>query len=1426
MKNWKLVICVITAVMIVVLFMRMNRNFEQRFNHMSEQLSEGKIIVLNSTINVKQLADIIYVNNYAESKGDARFVAEFIAEKLKGDTIPEGIQDLNKRMWHMPAALIEQDGTETLRKKLQQSRTMLGWNEDVAAKYQMGMCASHIKFKEGGNGKITARVLESIPKGEYSWIHCLTGNDKRPMRGTLVRLDRYVIDSIGQGERIVLAYAMTDSEGLVQFQGLDLSGSYSVLPIRYGYEFGAAQGTVACTLNELDEDETVFTFIARSHAIPLFSKETVQRMHNDYTIVVRCPETFHMIFLIYFCCYLGAWALLFVLGRVRHGKLDLLMASCLMALTGFSFMLMFGINDPLTEPLLGVDMAQGIIVGVILAALLQLVNVLNFFQNRYRIPFDILESPLNKLMEFFCLPYTKGLGYLCVALLLTGTLLIFGQSVGGMKVNLNFMGLIFQPSEITKYLFIVFMAVFFYDKGESIIRYSNVGVNNLHVKASATLNFFCHKLRVMSVMLLGMGALLLLYMVLGDMGPALVVSLTFILLYSLIKSRMEIGITMKAGFHSGIWNCDLFMLLVGIVSFTAFLLIGQVFEHSFFFCVAWFGIWIIWGLKKRQIFESAILFNLVITLFIFSDSALRVIGLEDIASRLSCRKDMCLNTWGDLGVESGILKPGVNTQVVEGLWALASGGMTGQGLDNESSQYIPAYHTDMILQSIGEQTGFLGILIVVILLSQLLYRSLQAGYRTNHLFILYLCIGISVVTAVQFLVIALGSTGFIPLTGITVPLLSYGRVSMVLNLVAFGLVLSVTARCQDDTDRYDFIKKYNNILTMACVAYTILGIFILGIFFHYQIIAREHTLIRPVVAYNTQGAAVVQYNPRIRQLEEYLKPGNIYDRKGVLLATSYIDSLTRYRDVYRKYHIGTDCNKKQKRFYPFGEHLFFMLGDYNSRLFFSSIDRSPRGIMAEARYLSKLRGYDNVLYDESGKKVRVDLISRQYRPGRFYPARYEYRQTGFQLRDYSALLPYLKAGCNNGQVKNHGLCTEDIGLIKPQDITLTIDAGLQTRLQQELAQVEKVGQKKWHRFQRISVVIMNASSGELLASANYPLPDYQRLAIEQENYTDHYKPENWQAYTDCDLGIIYPTAPGSSAKIMSALAGLRYADDKKESIKSAKFTYRVYDKERIHTGRSGEPVGEINFQQAIIRSSNNYFINLVNDLDLYDDLAHIYASAGIYIGYTPAYKIDYNEYNSDGCWKKRVTKGASIAIQEYQDYISQRTENPETHRKMVFGDPWWRWTWGQGTLSATPLSMARIVASVVNDGKMPITCYLIEEHEPEFIDITLDKQIKALQQAMIAEAHKPLLDGSCRFVSYPSLGGKSGTPERVIKFVDGKDEKTNDAWYISFVKNSYSNSSLAIVIRIERTGNAGSGYAKNLLEKKVLPVLHNMGYIN
>ena len=112
----------------------------------------------------------------------------------------------------------------------------------------------------------------------------------------------------------------------------------------------------------------------------------------------------------------------------------------------------------------------------------------------------------------------------------------------------------------------------------------------------------------------------------------------------------------------------------------------------------------------------------------------------------------------------------------------------------------------------------------------------------------------------------------------------------------------------------------------------------------------------------------------------------------------------------------------------------------------------------------------------------------------------------------------------------------------------------------------------------------------MLASANYPLPNYDFLRMAPDSYSDNYKDRIWRAYTERDLGMTRPTAPGSTAKIMSALAGLRKIGLDAANPQDRRYSYFVDSKEKVGL----EPTGIITMQKAIVESSNCYFINLVN----------------------------------------------------------------------------------------------------------------------------------------------------------------------------------------------------------------------------------------
>lgn len=1453
MKIKKYLPLLVSTIILLVSFSVMQNNYTGRFKDINDNYNKDISINLDGKINTEKFADIIERNGYADKKEDALFIAQVLSNKFKGDTLPEAVTDLNKRLWQVSATRIDSAGTPFFKDKLKDLCVSLGQTAETDSLYKTGV---PISVNVGaGKESISVTVNQEKPKEEVGFFEKMMRKTRIPVEGVLVRLDKHMMDSTMKATSEPLAYVMTGDDGKAVFGGLDPQSSYSVIPIKRGYEFGAAKGTTQGSLAKaIEDDATEYGFSMQPMSVRLFSPLTVQRMKEDGTITVRTPEAFLDSLHFWFTCFLAVSLLLIVVGNTGRRRIDNGMVALMMLIGGFSFMLMYGINTPLTDRVLGVDSATGIVVGMAMAIVLQMIDFNRLFEDDYRIfkcrvPFDIPAYWCTR-GNMVSYPKFKGFSYLVGAILLTASLFVIGQSVGGMLVNINIGGLKFQPSEIAKYLIVFFMAAWFCRNSQTIIRYSEESAANVNATAGQTFNMFLRKLWHMFPALVGFAVLLLVYLKLGDMGPALVVAMTFIILYSLVKSRTLPGVT---GVQYNIFNCDLAWLIYGVVSYVAVLVVGSWFGIMGILACLWPVAWIFIGLSRKRLCESALLFNAIITLFVFGPGWFEGTSVGD---RLNDRVEMCINTWGDMTDKDNPV-PGVNTQVAEGQWSLASGGWLGQGIGHGAMSSTPAGTTDLIMQSIGEQMGFVGVFCIVMLLSLLLWKSLLTGFRSNHHFTLFLCAGVAIVTGLQFIIISLGSTGIIPLTGITVPFFSYGRVSLLLNMLAFGMVLSVSSHNRRAAQQASYMKAYTSPVLCTCLTYTAILIFIIGVFFRYQVIERDDIMLRPALVYNKDGAAIVKYNPRIEKLASRMKPGDIYDRNGVLIATSFANKLEENRKVYEKYDVQTDFRKVQDRYYPFGEHLFFMLGDYNNKLYFSSVDQnSPRGYMADARHLAELRGYDNVLRKADGEGDKVILKSDKYKPGRFLPAESEQKDTKYQLRQYNKLLPYLKAGYDSDRIKRFNERKEtafDFGQIKPVDLHLTIDAKLQTRLQNELAEYKP---STYAHLQRTSVVVLDAKNGDLLASAVWPLPDYERLAEESQiaiTTGKHYyddkdrKKGEWNAYTDMDLGMAYPTAPGSTAKVMSALAGLRKISGKKDSNGKedsiGNYNYYVYDKEVIHTKIDKktkkiipvEPTKLVSMHRAITNSSNNYFINLVNDLNLYKELAHVYESAGIWIDGSPAYKIHYNEHDKYSDWSKRVTDVADVMTKKYKDYIDQRVaRDDKTHKKMKgYEMRSWDWAWGQGTLDATPLGMARIAATVVNGGQMPVTRFLMTDVK-DSIRIADKDKVKPLKDAMVAEAHRK---GS--FTTWPSLGGKTGTPMRVLftKTKDKKEELADDGWYICFVENAIikkldsenkqvsDTTALSIAVRVERCDGQGSGYAKTMTQELVMKALAAEGYV-
>lgn len=140
---------------------------------------------------------------------------------------------------------------------------------------------------------------------------------------------------------------------------------------------------------------------------------------------------------------------------------------------------------------------------------------------------------------------------------------------------------------------------------------------------------------------------------------------------------------------------------------------------------------------------------------------------------------------------------GKGYQIVQSLIAMASGGFTGKGLGNGSPEYVPFVESDFIFSAICEEFGILGGISVILLYFILVYRAFKIALSVRNSFDKKVAVGLSSMIAFQTFIILGGVIKFIPLTGITLPFISYGGSSMVTSFMALGILQAISKK-EDD----------------------------------------------------------------------------------------------------------------------------------------------------------------------------------------------------------------------------------------------------------------------------------------------------------------------------------------------------------------------------------------------------------------------------------------------------------------------------------------------------------------------------------------------------------------------------------------------------------------------------------------------------
>ncbi|MEH6980137.1 FtsW/RodA/SpoVE family cell cycle protein, partial [Bacillus pseudomycoides] len=137
---------------------------------------------------------------------------------------------------------------------------------------------------------------------------------------------------------------------------------------------------------------------------------------------------------------------------------------------------------------------------------------------------------------------------------------------------------------------------------------------------------------------------------------------------------------------------------------------------------------------------------------------------------------------------------GSGFQIIQSLLAIGPGGLFGLGLGQSRQKflYLPEPQTDFIFAILSEELGFIGGSFVLLLFSLLLWRGIRIALGAPDLYGTFLAVGIVAMIAIQVMINVGVVTGLMPVTGITLPFLSYGGSSLTLMLMAVGVLLNIS----------------------------------------------------------------------------------------------------------------------------------------------------------------------------------------------------------------------------------------------------------------------------------------------------------------------------------------------------------------------------------------------------------------------------------------------------------------------------------------------------------------------------------------------------------------------------------------------------------------------------------------------------------
>jgi cell division protein FtsW (lipid II flippase) len=322
------------------------------------------------------------------------------------------------------------------------------------------------------------------------------------------------------------------------------------------------------------------------------------------------------------------------------------------------------------------------------------------------------------------------------------------------------------------------------------------------------------------------------------------------------------------------------------------------------------------------------------------------------------RVEAWLNPWQD--------PTGRSYQIIQSLIAVANGGLAGRGPGLGSPRLVPVAHSDFIFSAISEEYGFIGVIGLLLVLGLMINHGLKATIHARNSFHRYLAAGLTAYLIGQSILIIGGNIRVLPLTGVTLPFVSYGGSSLLTSCVAILLLLHVARR--ENMYPYPMPRKrpYQELGVLLFA-----GLGIISLASGWWGIVRNETLISR------------DDNPRRYINDIYVRRGSLLDRANSVLTETIGESGT-YQRIYRYADLGPVLGYTNASYGQSGleasldTYLRGVSGNPQSDIWwhFLVYGQHPPGLDVRLSLDEKLQATaDELLADHSGAVVLMDAKS-------------------------------------------------------------------------------------------------------------------------------------------------------------------------------------------------------------------------------------------------------------------------------------------------------------------------------------------------------------------------------------------------------------------------------------------------------------------